>query len=137
MLDSMEHRGAARILVVDDDVKVQSMVKRAAQAVGFEVVQAFEGSPGLAFATAQKFDLILLDINMPAMDGRDVLRRLKADPTTADIPVLVYSGRDSQDDRLAALELGAEDYIDKPFDSYALMRKIRRLIEKKVRERSA
>ncbi|HEV3191007.1 MAG TPA: response regulator [Polyangiaceae bacterium] len=125
-----------RILVIDDDVKVQSVVKRAAEAAGFEVAQAFDGLPGLALAALEKFALILLDINMPAMDGRDVLKRLKENPTTADIPVLVYSGRDSQSDRLVALELGAEDFIDKPFEPSALIRKIGYLIDRKARERA-
>jgi DNA-binding response OmpR family regulator len=125
---------SARILVVDDDVKIQSLIKRSAEAAGFAVVQAFDGAPGLALATAERFDLILLDINMPAMDGRDVLKRLKENSRTTDVPVLVYSGRNSQHDRVVALELGAADYIDKPFDSGALTRKIARLIEKNVRE---
>lgn len=124
----------ARILVIDDDVKLQSVVKRAAEAAGLEVVQAFDGPPGLAFAAADRFDLILLDINMPTMDGRDVLKRLKANSTTADVPVLVYSGRHSQHDRVVALELGAADYIEKPFESGALARKIGRLIERNGRE---
>jgi DNA-binding response OmpR family regulator len=130
----MERGMSARILVVDDDVKLQSVIKRTAEAAGLEVVQAFDGPPGLALAAAQRFDLILLDINMPAMDGRDVLKRLKRNSSTADVPVLVYSGRDSQHDRLVALELGAADYIDKPFESGALARKIGRLIEKNARE---
>jgi adenylate cyclase len=124
--------GRARILVVDDDLKLQSVVKKVAEAVGFEVLQAFDGPPGLVLASTENVDLILLDINMPAMDGRDVLRRQKANPSTADIPVLVYSGRDSQQDRLVAFELGAEDYNDKPFDSGALLKKIGRLIEKEA-----
>ncbi len=124
----------ARILVIDDDAKLQSLIKRTAEAAGLQVVQAFDGPPGLALAAAERFDLILLDINMPAMDGRDVLKHLKGNPSTADVPVLVYSGRDSQHDRLVALELGAADYIDKPFESGALTRKMQRLIEKNARE---
>jgi DNA-binding response OmpR family regulator len=119
-----------RILVVDDDVHVQAVVKRVAEAAGFEVLQAFDGPPGLALAAAEKLELIVLDINMPTMDGRDVLKRLKGNPSTTDVPVLVYSGRDSQYDRVVALQLGAADYIDKPFEPSALMRKIGRLIDK-------
>jgi DNA-binding response OmpR family regulator len=128
----VERETTTRILVVDDDVEVQRAVKRAAEAAGFTVVQAFDGPLGLSLATTEKLDLILLDINMPAMDGRDVLKRLKANPSTAGIPVLVYSGRNGQHDRRVALELGAEDFIDKPFAAGSLVKKIGRLVERKA-----
>jgi two-component system phosphate regulon response regulator PhoB len=133
----MERGLSGRVLVVDDDVEVQRVVKRAAEGAGLDVVQAFDGAAGLLVATTERFDLILLDINMPTMDGRDVLKRLKDTPATADVPVLVYSGRGGQSDRLVGLELGAEDYVDKPIDAGSLVRKIGRLIERKTRERAA
>src|SRR5256885_1832382 len=120
----MATKFTARILVVDDDVEVQKVVKRVGEAAAFEVVQALDGSPGLTLATTERFDLIVLDINMPTMDGRDVLRKLRLNTATASVPVLVYSGRTDQVDRVAALELGADDYIDKPFDVEILVRKI-------------
>jgi DNA-binding response OmpR family regulator len=119
----------ARILTVDDDVEVQKVVKRAAEAAGLEVVQAFDGAAGLALALTEPFDLILLDINMPKMDGRDVLSKLRNNHATAAVPVLIYSGRAGQLDRLVGLELGADDYIDKPFESSLLVKKIERLIQ--------
>jgi len=128
----VERAMTTRILVVDDDVEVQRLVKRAAEAAGFAVVQAFDGPLGLSLAKKEKLDLILLDINMPTMDGRDVLKRLKANPSTAGIPVLVYSGRDGQHDRRVALELGAEDFIDKPFAAGSLVKRIGRLVERKA-----
>jgi DNA-binding response OmpR family regulator len=120
----------ARILIVDDDVEVQHVLKRAAAAAGYELVQAFNGSEGLALATKGKFDLIVLDIEMPALDGRDVLSRLRQNPSTATVPVLVYSGRNQVTDRRVIYELGADDHIDKPFSAALLMAKIRRMIEK-------
>jgi two-component system cell cycle sensor histidine kinase/response regulator CckA len=120
----------ARILIVDDDVEVQRLVKRAAEAEGFVVTQAFDGAPGLAHAVKETFDLILLDINMPTMDGRDVLSSLKRNPATAGVPVIAYSGRAGQDDRLALLQLGAEDIIEKPFQVGLLMQKIQHVIRK-------
>jgi DNA-binding response OmpR family regulator len=125
-----------RILVVDDDAAVQKVVKRAAEAAGFEVVQALDGALGLRLATSERFDLVLLDINMPMMDGRDVLRKIKQNPATADVPVLIYSGRIDQLDRVSGLELGADDYLEKPFDTGMLIRKISRLIERKTEERA-
>jgi DNA-binding response OmpR family regulator len=119
-----------RILLVDDDFHVQRSLKRAAEAAGFKVVHAVDGVAGLEMATTQTFDLILLDINLPRMDGRDVLKRLKGNPITADVPVVVYSGRADESDRRVGLDLGAADYVEKPFDLGMLMRKIARIIEK-------
>jgi DNA-binding response OmpR family regulator len=132
----MAVKSPARILVVDDDQELQRVVKRAAEADGFTVTQAFDGTPALALAAMERIDLILLDINMPVADGRDVLSKLKKNPATADIPVLVWTGRVGQNDREVALGLGAEDFIEKPVQPAPLMLKIRYVIEK-ARERRA
>ncbi|MDR7511086.1 MAG: response regulator [Armatimonadota bacterium] len=112
------------LLVVDDDEALQLMVGRLAEKHGFEVRQALDGEEALASVAERRPDLILLDIMMPRLDGRDVLRRLKADPATRDIPVIVFSARGEQSDRLLGLELGADDYVDKPFSIDLLVRKI-------------
>jgi DNA-binding response OmpR family regulator len=122
----------ARLLIIDDDVHVQKAVRRATEAAGFEVVQAFDGAAGLALALAERFDLILLDVSMPLMDGRDVLRKLRQEPANASVPVLIYSGAADHLARIAGLELGAADYIEKPFEAGQLVRKIQRLIEKRA-----
>ncbi len=119
----------ARILIVDDDVDLQRVVTRVAKDAGLEVVQALDGAQGLVLATKERFDLILLDVHLPKLDGRDVLSILKKSPDTASVPVLVYSGGADQNDRLVALELGADDYIDKPLEAEHLVAKITRLIE--------
>src|SRR5579863_4972450 len=124
----MKEEKPSTLLIVDDAVEFQRALKRAAEAAGFVVTQAFDGGAGLATATEKPFDLILLDINMPVMDGRDVLKRLKQNPVTAGVPVLVCSSRDGQYDRFTAVELGAEDYVEKPVDPAMLMMTIRRLI---------
>ena len=80
-------------------------------------------------ALTRSVDLVLLDISMPMLDGRDVLNHLKKDPRTAHIPVLVCSGRIDLHNRRVALELGAVDFFEKPFNPKALMLKIRHLIE--------
>ena len=119
----------ARILAVDDDEGLQRAVKRAAEVAGFELIQTADGHEALTLAAEQKFDLILLDINMPAMDGRDVLTRLKGNAKTSRIPVVVVSSRTGQLDRHLVLKLGAEDFIEKPIDGRMLMAKVRRFIE--------
>jgi DNA-binding response OmpR family regulator len=121
-----------RLLIIDDDVAVQHALRRATEAAGFDVVQAFDGAAGLALALAERFDLIVLDVNMPLMDGRDVLRKLKQHPANETVPVLIYSGRADHLARLSGLQLGADDYIEKPFEGSEIVAKIQRLIQKRA-----
>jgi DNA-binding response OmpR family regulator len=118
-----------RILFIDDDDAIQRAVKRTAEAFGYEVLQALDGPQGLELAAKERIDVILLDINMPMMDGRDVLKRLKQDTKTAGIPVLMLSTRDGQYDRQVALELGADDFSEKPFETRLLFKKIERVVQ--------
>jgi DNA-binding response OmpR family regulator len=95
---------------------------------GHEVVQTSLGGDVLSLAIEHQPHLIVLDLAFPDIDGRDVLSRLKADERTAEIPVLVWSGRaDAESDRRIALDLGAEDYVEK-IDASALLRKIERIL---------
>jgi len=104
------------------------MVLRVATDFGHELVQVRKGVAVLSMALESKPDLIVLDIGFPDADGRDVLAQLKAEPRTASIPVLVWSGRhDLDSERRIAIALGAEDYVEKT-DAQLLMRKIERLL---------
>ena len=117
-----------RILLADDDPVVQEAVKSAAGLAGHRVIAATTGAQALELAVTMRPDLIVLDIEFPDADGRDVLAKLKADPRTASIPVLVWSGRKNCDsDSRIALDLGAEDYIEKS-DAHLLMRKLERVL---------
>ena len=120
--------GKCRILMADDDPAVQRMVERVATEFGHEVTPVRKGTAVLSAALEAKPDLIVLDIGFPDADGRDVLAQLKAEPRTAAIPVLVWSGRhDLDSERRIAISLGAEDYVEKT-DAQLLMRKIERLL---------
>src|SRR5262245_57589299 len=88
-----------KLLIVDDDEDVQKALKRAAESAGFEVLQEFDGIQVWTVARSELPDVILLDVNMPQSDGRDVLKQLKADPITATIPVIICSSRAAQHDR--------------------------------------
>ena len=117
-----------RILLADDDPAVQRTVQRVAEEFGHELSQVRKGTAVLPMALMLKPDLIVLDIGFPDADGRDVLANLKAEPRTAAIPVLVWSGRhDMESERRIAISLGAEDYVEKT-DAQLLMRKIERLL---------
>lgn len=112
------------MLVADDDETLLGMVSRVATKAGYEVLLASDGLSALSMAAEKQPDVILLDIMMPRMDGRDVLKRLKASPDTRDIPVIIFSARGEHSDRILGLELGADDYIEKPFNLEMLLRKL-------------
>ncbi len=116
-----------RILFADDDPGVQRALKRVAEQNGFELVAVLSGADVYQATLLHMPDLIVLDIHFPDADGRDVLSRLKADPRTNAIPVVVWSGRDPESDRRIALDLGAEDYVEKR-DPSTLLPKIERVL---------
>ena len=117
----------ARILVAEDNEKLQELVKRALEREGYRVAQAFNGAQLGREVLQTRPDLIVLDVKLPDADGRDLLSMLKRDPTTAEIPVVVWSGRDPGSDRQIALDLGAEDYVEKGAPS-ELVSKIERIL---------
>ena len=117
-----------RILVVEDNELVLVMVKRALEKAGYVVSAATNGYELLQQVThANPPDLIVLDVGLPDMDGRDLLAALKKDPRTTHIPVLVWSAGRNESDRRIALELGAEDYVQKGPPS-TLVPKIERIL---------
>jgi DNA-binding response OmpR family regulator len=127
-----------RILLADDDEQVQRAVMRTALKNGYDVICVASGSDVLRTAAERAPELIVLDISFPDADGRDILTTLKADPRTAEIAVLVWSGaaRDPESDRRIALSLGAEDYVEKT-DAGTLLRKIERVLLRLDSERGA
>lgn len=117
------------ILVVDDEVLVHRALERALSRAGCEYVGALDGGHGLDLARERKPDAILLDVGMPT-DGRDILSLLKKDPDLCDVPVMMITGQVDANLRLAALQDGAHDVIEKPFDAVMLQRRIFWMIEK-------
>jgi DNA-binding response OmpR family regulator len=116
-----------RILVVDDDELLQELVKIALEGEGYDVIQALTGGEMRQHIETFKPDLIVLDVLLPDADGRDLLAALKKDPKTTRIPVLLWSGRYPDSDRAIALDLGAEEFVEKgPADE--LVAKIERIL---------
>lgn len=105
----------ARILIIEDNAELMQMVVAGLEQKDVEVVGALTGHEALGWVQQQKFDTILLDLGLPGMEGTEVLRRLKDDPASANIPVIVMTGRQDMDAKLRAFELGAADYVTKPF----------------------
>ena len=114
----MAHKGieGRRILIVDDDMAVATVVRQGLEYLGCRVFHALTGEKGIEFARTENPDLIVLDVSLPTIDGLEVCRRLKADEETRDIPVIFLSALDETKERVRGLRSGAIDYIVKPFD---------------------
>ncbi len=113
------------ILVVDDDADLRRLLDRELEAAGYQVAQSASGAEAIERARRHQPTLVLLDLNLPDLDGIEVLRQLKAVPSTARAGVVLLSGRASEADRIAAFELGADDYVIKPFSVRELLLRVR------------
>lgn len=114
-----------RVLVVDDDPDIVRFVEMNLRFEGFEVAVAGDGSQALAEIGRARPDLVLLDIMMPELDGVEVTRRIRADPLTAALPIIMLTAKSLSADRVAGLTAGADDYIIKPFDTLELVARVR------------
>ena len=119
---------AERILLVEDEEKLARMVELELQYEGYEVEKAFDGRAGLELALSGKFDLVLLDIMLPALSGMEVLRRLRKE---SQMPVIMLTARDTVVDKVSGLDMGADDYITKPFAIEELLARIRAALRKR------
>jgi CheY-like chemotaxis protein len=120
------------ILVADDDPMLVTLVRAVLEAAGHSVVSAHDGPSALRRAMERLPDLILLDGQMPGMDGIDVLRALKSDLRTARIPVVMLTARKAEEQVRRAVELGAAGYVTKPFEAEDLPRRIARHLPRGV-----
>ena len=114
-----------RTLIVEDNATLRRAVSGAAREVGFAVDESGDGEDGLWHATSFTYDVIVLDIMLPKLDGLQVLRRLRA--TGSQAPVLLLTARDGVEDRVAGLDAGADDYLAKPFAMSELLARLRAL----------
>ena len=122
-----------RVLVVEDEWAMRLLYRVNLEAEGMEVSEASDGEAALALARAQRPDVVVLDVMMPGLDGWAVAERLAADPETRAIPIVFASARAALADQVRGLELGAIDYVAKPFNPVDLSRSIRRLAQLEAR----
>jgi two-component system cell cycle response regulator len=122
----------ARILIVDDLAPNIKLLEARLSAEYFDVISATSGPDALAICSEGRCDIVLLDVMMPGMDGFEVCRRLKSDPATAHIPVVMVTALDQPADRVRGLEAGADDFLTKPVDEIALIARVRSLARLKV-----
>jgi DNA-binding response OmpR family regulator len=119
---------AKAILVVDDDPKIVRVVEINLTQEGYQVRTAADGEAALAAVAQERPDLVLLDVMMPRMDGFETLKRLKADPDSADIPVVMLTARAQDEDVFEGYGTGAQWYLTKPFEPEELRRVVRHLL---------
>jgi putative two-component system response regulator len=121
--DTYDH--APLVLVIDDDEAQRHVLTRMLRIEGYDVLAVADGESGLAAVAERRPELMLLDLSLPRMDGFEVCRRLRADPTSATLPVIVLTGHTSIDDMVAALDAGADDFLPKPFQQAELLARMR------------
>ncbi|MBV9579563.1 MAG: response regulator [Chloroflexi bacterium] len=118
-----------RVLLADDDPALRRLIVTTLGETDFDLLQAVDGEEALSVARSALPQLVLLDVNMPRMDGFEVCQQLKSDPSTAPIKVVMLTARGADTDRRRAREAGADDYFIKPFSPVQLLNKIYTLLE--------
>ena len=111
-----------KILVVDDEKPISDIVKFSLSKEGFEVVTAFDGEEGLAVFAAENPDLVILDLMLPKIEGLEVCREIRK---TSNVPIIMVAAKDSEIDKVLGLELGADDYVTKPFSNRELTARVK------------
>lgn len=119
---------AEKILIIDDDLDTLRLVGLMLQRQGYNIVAATNGEHGLSQALSENPDLILLDVMMPDMDGYEVTRRLRKNPVTATVPILMFTAKSQLDDKVTGFEVGADDYLTKPTHPSELQAHVRALL---------
>lgn len=122
---------ADRILIVEDEQSIAELVSEALKRYGFRVENAFDGDTGLDMIETTLPDLVILDLMLPGLDGWEICRRMRENETTADIPVMMLTARRDERDVVAGLELGADDYMRKPFSLSELAARVRALLRRR------
>ncbi|MCR8969414.1 response regulator transcription factor [Facklamia sp. 7083-14-GEN3] len=118
----------ASILIVEDDIQINSLLVEALNKEGYTVTSAYSGSEGLLLITQSNFDLVLLDLMLPGLSGLDLLKRIRLNN---EVPIIVVSAKEQVDDKVELLEAGADDYLVKPFDLKELKARINVSLKRK------
>lgn len=125
-----------KVLIVEDDASISELIKFNLEDNGYVVFVAADGKTGLDMAMKEIPDLLILDIMLPVMDGIDVANRLRNNKETKDIPILMLTAKSSEIDKIIGLEIGADDYMTKPFSVRELMARIKAVLRRYVATRS-
>lgn len=128
---------AEKILIVDDDLDTLRLVGLMLQRQGYEIVAASNGHQALVMAQTEKPDIILLDVMMPDMDGVEVTRRLRADPATKDLPIIMFTAKTQVEDKILGFEAGADDYLTKPTQPRELFAHVKAVLARSSKSKAA
>jgi two-component system KDP operon response regulator KdpE len=123
-----------RILVIDDEAQIHRFLRPALEAAGYEVERADTAAEGLRLAAGRAPDAVLLDLGLPDMDGQEVLQRLRA---FSEVPVLILSAREREAEKIAALDGGADDFLEKPFGVGELLARLRACLRRRLMQQGA
>lgn len=126
-MPSHERSLVKRVLIVEDEIRIARLVRDYLHQAGFDVLEAVDGPSALSLARVEKPDMIVLDLGLPGRDGFDVTRELRA---TSSVPIIMLTARSDETDRIVGLELGADDYITKPFSPKELVARIRAVLRR-------
>ncbi len=121
------------ILVIDDEKDLVELLRYNLEKEGFDVIGAADGSSGMEIARDHRPDVIVLDLMMPGVDGLEVCRRLRAEPKTAAVPIIMLTAKSSEADRVVGLELGADDYVTKPFSPREMVARVKAVLRRASR----
>lgn len=122
-----------KILIIEDDQDIVELLRHYLQKENFVLKDAADGFSGLEKAKAESFDLIILDIMLPEMDGLEVCKELRGDPKTAPVPIIMLTAKAEETDKIVGLELGADDYVTKPFSPKELVARVKALLRRAER----
>ena len=120
----------SKILIVEDEQGIVQLLRARLEPEGFQVIAAYNGQAGLRAVTEARPDLVILDLTLPELDGFEFCRRIRRQPETARLPILVLSGRVEEVDKVVMLELGADDYVTKPFNTKELVARVKTLLRR-------
>lgn len=119
-----------KILVVDDEADIRELVRLNLTREGYDVFDCESGEQALSLSRSKGPNLVVLDLMLPGIDGLEVCKQLKADPKTAQVPIVILTAKGEEADVVAGLEVGADDYVAKPFSGKVLVARVRRLLRK-------
>jgi DNA-binding response OmpR family regulator len=131
-LESSADRSTGRVLVIEDDPNIRDLVMLHLGLEGFTALPAPDGNEGLRLAKTEPFDLIVLDVMLPGLDGVTVCRAIRRDSINADVPVLMLTARRDESDKVLGLESGADDYLTKPFGVREFIARVRALLRRRI-----
>lgn len=123
-----------KIILVEDEQDITNLVTHYLTKEGYTVKSSLDGIKGLQLVRHEKPDLVILDLMLPEMDGLEVCKRLRADPKTSTLPIIVLTAKGEESDKIVGLELGADDYVTKPFSPKELVARVKALLRRSERQ---